>query len=511
MYDLSVRHLLWRMMHADPTSRVLWPEEGVVRHSDFHEVARDALRVAKGLGGLGIVRGSRVVGMGWNSVEYLQTTLAVPSLGGVLDHINFRLAPEEITRLIAQGPVGAAVLDAHLFGIPDLHDSLEHTVEALTRERVPLVIIGAAGVSHETDIAEWIPFASLARGESMELEELPPYSENDVAFVLHSGGTTGSPKSFQVSHRASLLHALAQGNANSMAIRTSDRVLPLPQFFHGNAWNIPFVTILAGADLVLPGRDSSGSSLARLLRDSKVTLAAGVPTLWHDICASIEADPTLAPSDLREVICSGSVLTDALAGRIRDGLGAAVVVGWGMTEAMGTGTYRRDASGTGMGRTIPLLEMRADVDHEASGELEVRGPVVIGGEGGWYGTGDIARIEGDGTLTLLDRQKDVIKSGGEWISSLALETAIAALPGVLAVAVVARPDERWGERPVAVVQMASGAATPSLGAVRRALAGRFPKWWVPDAVTSIERLPLTRLGKVDKIALRRELAGRSEM
>nr|WP_241428895.1 AMP-binding protein [Agrococcus sp. ARC_14] len=497
---MRIRHILWRLAHAAPHSQITWAHDGQRQAVTQRAVAEATLRLVEGLRAIGVTRGSRVVGLGWNSIEYLQCMLAVPVLGATLDNINFRLAGDDIGRLMAEAPVAAAIVDVELLSTPDLEQTILPIVRKLEADGVTIIVIG----SHvAADAAGWVAFEALTEREPACLEQLPTHPETDVAYVFHTGGTTGAPKSFPVSHRRVLLHALVQGNANAMGIRSSDRVMPLPQFFHANAWNMPFVAILAGADVVLPGRDTRGAAIAALLRDAAVTLAGGVPTLWHDICASVEADPSLRPRHLREIICSGSVLEPGLRARIRDQLGAEPVTGWGMTESMGTGTYQRSSDADDMGRPVPLLEIRSLVESDdASPRLQIRGPFVLAGDGDWYATGDIAAIGEAEELTLLDREKDAVKSGGEWISTLRLERALLDMADVEAAAVVARADDRWGERPIAYVVMRTGVQLPSAAAVRAHVTNTLPKWWAPDDVIELAGLPLTRLGKPDKAALR---------
>jgi fatty-acyl-CoA synthase len=468
--------------------------------------------LVSGLVEIGVTPGSTVLTLAWNTVEYLECALAVPSLGAVLDHLNVRLASVELARLASATRPAAIIVAADLLSDSELGRTVGPIVTEQGRSGVPIVVIGTPTSPINV---EFVSFESLLAHPPSDIDDTAFPDELAPAFIFHTGGTTGSPKSYKISHRESVLHSLVEAGATAMAIRAEDRVLPLPQFFHANAWNMPFVAILAGADIVFPGRDVSGEHIAWLMRAENVTLAAGVPTLWYRICEAIRSDPSLRPTSVREVICSGASLDDDLLVAVRDSLGCTVATGWGMTETMGMSTYERADDRARIGRPVALMEITStdgatDTSPHSPGianRMLVRGPLIVAAErGDWYFTGDIAAVDADGVVRLKDREKDVIKSGGEWIPSLELERFICTHESVISAAVVPRPNAQWGERPVAFVVLREGSLL-SVSALRAHLIDRgVPRWWAPEEVINVAELPLTRLGKVDKNALREQVA-----
>jgi fatty-acyl-CoA synthase len=480
---------------------------GVRRHA-WPEVGRRAERLAGALDALGVAPGGRVASFAWNGHRHVELHLGVPCAGRVLHPVNLRLADEQIAYLVERAGDEVAFVDASLTPLV-----------ARLRDRLAVreyVIMEDGG---EVDTA----FAGCPRYEELLADaERPSLSEGDAAWMCSTSGTTGRPKLVVTSHRSVYLHTLGALMADSHAISREDTVLPATPMFHVAAWGAPYTCAYAPAKLVLSGRDTSPDALGRLIESERVTVAYGVPTLWIQLDAAFDRHDL---SSLRTIQCGGAASPAALVDRYA-GRGVEYVQSWGMTEMSPCGTSTRAPAVGKVGPPSPGVELRLigedgarlPWDGEAVGELEARGPWVIRAyldpdddanetcfDDGWLRTGDLARIEPDGTVEIVDRAKDLIKSGGEWISSLDLERALAAHPDVAEVAVVAVGDERWGERPAAVVVAAAG-RTPDPDELREFLRPRVARWWVPERVEIADELPKTGVGKYDKRALRARLA-----
>ncbi|HMJ95910.1 MAG TPA: long-chain-fatty-acid--CoA ligase, partial [Thermoleophilaceae bacterium] len=360
----------------------------------------------------------------------------------------------------------------------------------------------------------------------------PELDDRQAAGLCYTSGTTGNPKGVLYSHRSNILHALGQCMADSIGARSEDRVMPVVPMFHANAWGIPYGSALTGADLVMPGSDLSAQALAQLIETERVTISAAVPTIWMDLLRY--ADEQRADlSSLRLVICGGAAVPLSLMQQFEERHGLRIIQAWGMTETSPLGSTAHPPAGvegedewhyrSTAGRPAPLVQARliraggeeVAWDGESTGELQVRGPWVARAyyrddgsdekfDEGWLRTGDIAAIDERGYILISDRAKDVIKSGGEWISSVELENEIMAHPAVAEAAVIAKPDERWGERPLACVVIEEGADL-TLDELREHLASRVAKWWLPDALAIIDAVPKTSVGKFDKKVLRAQL------
>ncbi|MCG3754483.1 AMP-binding protein [Amycolatopsis sp. Poz14] len=478
---LTLAHLVWRMKHVHPGSEVV--ADGI--RLRFAELADAIARTAAGLHRrYGIRQGDRVAVLAFNTLEHLQLMYAVPLLGATLSSLNLRLdsaamiarADRSRTDLLV---VGQEALD---------HRSVGPAVRAAAAELAGHGITVAAAAELAADVET----------------ELPDLREDVTAFRFHTSGTTGPAKSYEVTHRDVVLHALSQSAADASGLRAGDRVLPLVPFCHVNGWGLPFVAALTGASLVLPGHDLTPARIAGMLNAERVTVAAAVPAVWFDVCRHLAELGTAPPAALREVLTGGSAVPRSVVDLVRDVLGAGVATAWGMTETLAVSTYERADPSVRAGRFVPLLEARIDGISGSPGEqgtLQVRGPFVVGDRDGWFDTGDVASLDEEGRLAVHDRAKDLIKSGGEWIVSAQLEQHLCTHPSVSAAAVVARADPKWTERPVAVLVPRQGRLVDETE-LRAHVAERFPAFWVPDAFTCVERLPLTPVGKVDKRALR---------
>jgi fatty-acyl-CoA synthase len=353
------------------------------------------------------------------------------------------------------------------------------------------------------------------------------FDETAPSGLCFTSGTTGAPKGVTYTHRSSFLHTLRLLQADVMALTSTDAVMAVVPMFHANAWGLPFAAPACGAKLVLPGRHSDGASLARLINDEGVTVAAAVPTVWLGLVEHLEASGGEVPT-LKRILVGGAPMPPALMARIEARLGVSIQTSWGMTElsplgtmaapedpartaaasgrpAIGVDLLLKDASGE------PLADQRS-----GEGRLHVRGAAVVDryfgqddaatDADGWFDTGDLARIDAAGQLHITGRSKDLIKSGGEWINPVEIETVVGALPEVSLVAVIGRVDPKWGERPILLVETRDGAAV-SDDQLLAPLRGRVAPWWIPDAVVRLANMPLAPTGKIDKMRLRSEYGG----
>jgi fatty-acyl-CoA synthase len=504
---LLVRSLAERAEQLFGPREVLSVTAVDIERSTYAEVVGRARRLAGALRDLGIRPGDRVATFGWNSRRHLELYLAIPSMGAVLHTLNIRLFEEDLRYIVGHAEDRVIFLDASL---------------ARTMPRFE-------GVEHEVVM----PDADQSREGALDYEELiatrdpdfafPDVDEDAAAAMCYTSGTTGRPKGVVYSHRSTVLHTLLTNQADGAALRERDTAMPVVPMFHANAWGLPYAAAMAGSRLVLPGPRMDPASLAGLIADERVTIAAGVPTIWQGI-AQLDPPPDL--SSLERIIAGGSAVPASLMRSYDERFGVPIIQAWGMTETSpmasisrvppgrpdGEAAYRLRAT---VGRVMPLVEFR--VDELAGGELQVRGPTVARAyynndegavkfsEDGWLRTGDVAEVGEQSFLKLVDRTKDLVKSGGEWISSVELENEIMGHPDVVEAAVVAVPDERWGERPCAFVVRRDGSELDG-DVLREFLAARVAKWWLPDRVEFITEVPKTSVGKFDKKVLRARLA-----
>jgi fatty-acyl-CoA synthase len=517
-FQLSLRVLVERAERLNSASPVVSRRpDGAVRRMTLGQCAQRARRLASGLAGLGIEDGDRVATLLWNQTEHLELYFAVPSMGAVIHTLNPRLSADDLSYIAADAEDRIIIVD----------ESLLHVLESIDWRFEHVVV-----VSHsETSPGEAIEYESLIA--SSEPMSWPEVDERRAAAMCYTSGTTGRPKGVVYSHRALVLHSLVLPLPDTFGISSRDVIMPVVPMFHVNAWGLPFVAAFTGAALVLPGPRLDPVSLLDLLAGERVTLTAGVPTVFMGVLEALDAEPERW--DLRSLervnLGGAAISTSLIEGLDRHGL--MIVQGWGMTETSPLGTVCRlpsdletaDAAEqheyrARAGTPIPLIEIRARSDDgtlipwddEALGELEIRGPWVAAAyhrgtgadkftDDGWFRTGDVVRINERGCMRICDRAKDLVKSGGEWISSVDLENQLMTHSAVAEAAVIAIPDDKWGERPLAAVVLRDGMdAAPD--ELREHLCGDFAKWQLPDRIEFIEAIPRTATGKFRKTALR---------
>ncbi|MCV7224598.1 long-chain fatty acid--CoA ligase [Mycolicibacterium komossense] len=492
------------------------------RHTTYREIGADTARLANALRRLGIAGDQRVATFMWNNQEHLTVYLAAPSMGAVLHTLNIRLSAEQIAFIANEAQDQVVFVDMSLAAqLAAVLPSLEtvHTVIAVGDGDVAALVESGKTV---------LRYADLLSRESADFD-WPALDENSAAAMCYTSGTTGNPKGVVYSHRSSYLHSMATNVVNGFGIGFGDSVLPIVPMFHANAWGLPYGTMMAGADLVLPDRFMDAKSLIQLIETQRPTVAGAVPTIWNDVMNCLEKDPGRDISSLRMVACGGSAVPVSLMQTFEERHGVQIRQLWGMTETSPLATLawpppnvpreQQWALRATQGRPVCGVEARIvddqgavlPSDGESVGELEVRGPWITGSyylgrdeakfADGWLRTGDVGRIDALGYVTLTDRAKDVIKSGGEWISSVELENHLVAHPAVLEAAVVGVPDERWQERPLAAVVIKDGADVTAQE-LREFLADRVVRWWLPERWTFVDEVPRTSVGKYDKKTIR---------
>jgi fatty-acyl-CoA synthase len=538
-YQLTVPAIVRRAgaLFGHRTSASRRPDKTIVRQT-YAETIDRVKRLSVGLGQLGVRPGERVATLACAGHQHLEAYLAIPSMGAVLHTLNLRLHQDDLAYIINDADDRVLLLDESLLPL------LERLRSEIRIEQV--IVIGGPSTRRETTDpgqaprAEFIDYEQLLASADPSRFVEPAIDEHDAAAMCYTSGTTGRPKGILYSHRAIVLHSLAQGLRDSMALGQADTVLPIVPMFHVNAWGLPFSAVLFGCNQVFPGPFLDPRSVISLLVSERVTVTAGVPTVWLGVLQELDANPGAYDlSHLRAIVIGGSAAPPALIRAYQERHGLKVVCAWGMTEMTPLGTlcnlpasldqisadeqYRYRAR---QGTPMPFVELRARAepdlvpwDGRTMGELEVRGPWVAARyynahdaddrftEDGWFKTGDIVTIDSGGCIELTDRAKDLVKSGGEWISSVALETALMGHPAVAEAAVIAVPHPIWDERPLAVVVLKTGqnATAEDLLAF---LEPSFAKWWLPDAIEFAAEIPRTSVGKFQKSVLRERFRSR---
>jgi fatty-acyl-CoA synthase len=464
----------------------------------------------------------------WNNAEHLIAYFAVPSMGAVLHTLNIRLFPEQIVFIAGHAEDKVIIVDGTLVPLlarvlPQL-TTVEHVIVVGDGDLTPL-----AAASH-VNAHRW---DDLLAGKS-DRYDWPVLDEHDAAALCYTSGTTGNPKGVAYSHRSIWLHSMEVCMAETFGLGPADRELVIVPMFHAMAWGLPYASFMGGASLLMPDRFLQAAPLATMIEQVKPTHGGAVPTIWNDLLAYLDSHPTDV-SSMKEVVVGGAACPPALMHAFSERYGIEIVHAWGMTEMSPLGSVARPPAGVTpaeswsyrytQGRIPASVEARIigplgemmPADGKAVGELEVRGPWITAqyvGESepdpdkfrnGWLRTGDVGTLSVDGFLTLTDRAKDVIKSGGEWISSVDLENALMAHPAVLEACVVGVPDEKWSERPLATVVFREGAAA-SADELREFLSTRIARWQLPERWAFIEAVPKTSVGKFDKKVVRARYA-----
>lgn len=491
----------------------------------YGELAVRAARLANGLREVGVRGDQRVATLQWSNQEHLDSYAAVPSMGAVLHTLNLRLPPEQVAWIANHADDRVVIVDDTVLGL------LAAALPTMTSVHTVLVT-GEGDLSPLDGCGKTVVhYDELVAGQP-ETFEWPDLDERSAAAMCYTSGTTGHPKGVVYSHRSTWLHSQAACTANALGISHDDTVLAIVPMFHANAWGLPYAAMMAGAQLVLPDRFLQAAPLVAIIEATRPTMSGAVPTIWTDILHYLRSNPGHDLSSLKLVACGGSAVPRALMTAF-DELGIRIVQAWGMTETSPLASValarHSDSAETTMrlrttqGRVVAGVQARivdgAGVeqpwDGACVGEIQVRGPWITEryygqdtaavSVDGWLSTGDVGTISEDGFITLTDRAKDVIKSGGEWISSVQLENELAAHPAVRAAAVIAIPDPKWQERPLAVIVGHPG-HTASAAELAEFLRGRVAKWWLPQQWTFVAEIPLTSTGKFDKKRLRRQHA-----
>jgi len=507
-FPLTLDRILDHAAKWHPDVEVVTAAE-IGNHRIGYAALRDrALRISSGLAALGVTVGTRVATLAWNTQAHVEAWYAIMGMGGVCHTLNPRLTATQLAWMLCQS--GACILIVAVDLMP-----LARKVLAEASGLQLFVIDGQA------DDAE--PLESLIAGASAEYEwgRFPETAPSGLCFT---SGSTGAPKGVTYTHRSSFLHTLRLLQADVLGARSTDIVMPVVPMFHANAWGLPFAVPASGGKLVLPGRQMDGASLARLIAAEEVTIAVGVPTVWLGLFDYLDESGATLPS-LRRIVSGGAPLPPALLERI-EAAGITAQTSWGMTELSPVGTFgvltqKSDASISGrpaLGVDLMLADERGAPLEDQRGEegrLHVRGSAVIdryfGQEAsatdanGWFDTGDLARIDAAGNLSITGRAKDLIKSGGEWINPAEIEAVVAALPQVSLAAVIGRNDVKWGERPLLLVELRDDHDI-SDDDLLASLKGQVASWWIPDAVVRLPAMPLASTGKIDKLSLRASYA-----
>ncbi len=530
-FPLTITHLFHhgRRVHGDAEIITFDGPDQPIRRATFAEVGDRADQLAAALTTLGVGSGDRVGTFMWNNQRHMEAYLAVPCMGAVLHTLNIRLFPDQLAYVINHAEDRVVIVDESLVPllarVIDQCTTVEHIVvcgPAGGASSATDAVTGSAGTPNDITVHD---YEALLAAEQPGFA-YPDLDERAAAAMCYTSGTTGNPKGVAYSHRSTFLHAFAGMSAQTLQFSHAERVLLIVPQFHANAWGMPYSAWSVGADLVMPQQHLQAQPLAGLIEATRPTISGAVPTVLNDI---LQHAPHADLSSLRYVVCGGSAVPRTLIEGFRATFDVDILQAWGMTEtsplaAVGwppRSVARADDIDVRVktGRIVPGVEIRLcdddgtelPWDGETQGEIEIRGPWITGSyhldpsdekfHDGWLRTGDVATIEPNGFIQIRDRAKDVIKSGGEWISSVDLENTLMGHPDVLEAAVVGVPDDRWDERPLACVVLREGASVDAAD-LRDHLADKVAKWWLPERWAFVDEIPKTSVGKFSKKDLR---------
>jgi acyl-CoA synthetase (AMP-forming)/AMP-acid ligase II len=524
-YELTLQHVLWRLEKLHQRKEVVTKRDEGIHRTTYGEMVPRVNRLAGALKRLGVKPGDRVATLAWNNNRHLELYYAVPCMGAVLHTLNLRLFPHHLEFIINDAE------DKVLFVDQSLLPLLKPLAGKIPSIKTTVVMSDTPGGASGDGPAGALDYETLLGAES-DAYPWPKLSERMAAAMCYTSGTTGNPKGVVYSHRSQFIHTMGVLQGDNLGLTERDSLLPVVPMFHANSWGLPYAAGMAGAKTVFAGRFSADPrSIVEMAEQEEVTFLAGVPTVWIGLAGYLKESGKRLPR-VRTVVCGGSAVPRALMEQM-DALGLPILHAWGMTETSPLGSVARVTAGTKpedelalrltQGRVAPGVEIRisdpatgAELpwDGVAFGEIQVRGPWIARGyhngydadkltEDGWFRTGDVAKISPEGYILIVDRTKDVIKSGGEWISSVELENAVMAHPKILEAAVIGLPHPRWDERPVVyAVPRPEFKGQVTEAEVVEFLRDKVAKWWLPDEVRFIDEVPKTSVGKFDKKVLR---------
>jgi fatty-acyl-CoA synthase len=529
-YQLTMDRILEHANRVYPHKRI----KTKLPDGSWHEYTyRDLYNRSKRLGNvlvkLGVDVGDRVGTFAWNNYQHMELYFGIPGAGAVCHTLNIRLAPDQLAYIVNHAEDKVIFLDGTL--IPLIKPALDKF------ESVKHIVLFNAPVGAGADLPNVSYYEELMADVDDDFEWRCT-DERMAMGLCYTSGTTGNPKGALYAHRSMFIHTYGENQSNALGLMESDVVLPVVPQFHAMAWGLPYAAAMAGAEMVMPGPHLKPAALAEMIEEERVTVAAGVPTIWNGLYHELRNNPRDI-SCIRALVVGGSAMPRSLIEEYEKNLGVNVVHAWGMTELSPLGTvskllkHHQDLADhekwdikAKQGYPIAGLEMRIvnddgdelPWDGTTMGELQVRGPWVVRQyfkqdpspehftKDGWFRTGDVATVSPDGYMQITDRTKDLVKSGGEWISSVDLENALMAHPQVMEAAVIAIPDEQWSERPLACVVLTPDADVITEDDLREFLAPKFAKFWIPDRFVFVKEIPKTSVGKFDKKVLRQRYA-----